>query len=106
MDITSESAAIPVRVVLTIRADYFNLCCSREVMDNLSAVNQRFDDMREAIEHFNPLRARRIKSDGTVIVVPIQQLPFMLKLCLLQTPRSRLNGTPLQATSRIPCSVA
>jgi tetratricopeptide (TPR) repeat protein len=26
MDITSEAAAIPVRVVLTIRADYFNLC--------------------------------------------------------------------------------
>jgi tetratricopeptide (TPR) repeat protein len=26
MEITAESAAIPVRVVLTIRADYFNLC--------------------------------------------------------------------------------
>jgi WD40 repeat protein len=26
MDITSEAAAIPVRAVLTIRADYFNLC--------------------------------------------------------------------------------
>jgi hypothetical protein len=26
MEITSDTAAIPVRVVLTIRADYFNLC--------------------------------------------------------------------------------
>jgi tetratricopeptide (TPR) repeat protein len=30
MDITSDSAAIPVRVVLTIRADYFNLCSAHE----------------------------------------------------------------------------
>jgi TIR domain len=30
MDITEESAAIPVRVVLTIRADYFNLCSAHE----------------------------------------------------------------------------
>lgn len=36
---------------------------SSEVMSNLSAVSQKFDDMREAIEHFNPLRARRVKSD-------------------------------------------
>jgi hypothetical protein len=28
MDITSEAAAVPVRVVLTVRADYFNLCCA------------------------------------------------------------------------------
>jgi len=33
-----------------------------KVMGNLSAVNQKFDDMREAIEHFNPQRARQIKS--------------------------------------------
>jgi hypothetical protein len=32
-----------------------------EVMNNLSAVSRKFDDMREAIEHFNPLRARRVK---------------------------------------------
>ena len=25
--------------------------------------SQKFDDMREAIEHFDPLRARRVKSD-------------------------------------------
>src|SRR5215831_4296328 len=30
MDITNESAAIPVRVVLTVRADYFNLCSAHE----------------------------------------------------------------------------
>jgi tetratricopeptide (TPR) repeat protein len=30
MDVTSESATIPVRVVLTIRADYFNLCSAHE----------------------------------------------------------------------------
>jgi hypothetical protein len=33
-----------------------------EVMRNPSAVDQKFDDMREAVEHANPLRARRIKS--------------------------------------------
>lgn len=33
-----------------------------EVMRNPSAVDQTFDDMREAVEHANPLRARRIKS--------------------------------------------
>jgi hypothetical protein len=31
--------------------------------EQLTAVSQKFDDMREAIEHFNPLRARRVKSD-------------------------------------------
>jgi hypothetical protein len=30
-----------------------------EVMSNLSDVDQKFDDMREAVEHFNPLRAQR-----------------------------------------------
>ena len=33
-----------------------------EVMHNPSTVDQKFNDMREAIEHFIPLRARRIKS--------------------------------------------
>jgi hypothetical protein len=33
-----------------------------EVMRNLSATDQKFDDMREAVENANPLRARRIKS--------------------------------------------
>ena len=33
-----------------------------EVMRNPSAVDQKFDDNREAVEHANPLRARRIKS--------------------------------------------
>jgi hypothetical protein len=33
-----------------------------EIMRNPAAANQTFDDMREAIEQANPLRARRVKS--------------------------------------------
>jgi hypothetical protein len=33
-----------------------------EIMRNPTAADQKFDDMREAVEHANPLRARRIKS--------------------------------------------
>jgi hypothetical protein len=32
MEITSDSAAISVRVVLTIRADYFNLCSAHSAL--------------------------------------------------------------------------
>jgi hypothetical protein len=33
-----------------------------EILRNPAAADRRFDDMRQALEHANPLRTRRVKS--------------------------------------------
>src|SRR5262249_53557589 len=48
-DITNESAAISVRVVLTIRADYFNLCSAHEAFyEKIKPDGHAHDVQREA----------------------------------------------------------